>query len=69
MATNSNIMVPSNYTTKYSNLVHGWNTSHPTTISKKFIHYLHAVNGATGYGHGMKLAITFKSTARYKDCQ
>ena len=47
MATNSNITVPQNYTTKYSNLVHGWNTSHPTTISKKYIiliyHYLHAV--------------------------
>ena len=48
MATNSSIMVPQNYTTKYSNLVHGWNTSHPTTISKKIIiliyHYLHAVS-------------------------
>src|ERR1700733_3165642 len=47
MATNSNITVPQNYTTKYSNLVHGWDTSHPTTISKRFIiliyHYLHAV--------------------------
>ena len=30
-ATNLNITVPQNYTTKYSN------TSHPTTISKKFI--------------------------------
>src|ERR1700733_15271271 len=49
MATNSNITVPQNYTTKYSNLVHGWDTSHPTTISKRFIiliyHYLHAVPG------------------------
>src|ERR1700733_6275364 len=48
MATNSNITVPQNYTTKYSNLVHGWDTSHPTTISKRFIiliyHYLHAVH-------------------------
>src|ERR1700730_4469095 len=47
MATNSNITVSQNYATKYSNLVHGWDTSHPTTISKKFIiliyHYLHAV--------------------------
>ena len=47
MATNSNITVSQNHTTKYSNLVHGWDTSHPTTISKKFIiliyHYLHAV--------------------------
>src|SRR3984885_10260061 len=51
MATNSNITVSQNYTTKYSNLVHGWDTSHPTTISKKFIiliyHYLHAVTVET----------------------
>ena len=38
MATNSNIMVPQNYTTKYSNLVHGWSTSHPTTHIQKVYH-------------------------------
>src|SRR3984885_15273700 len=47
MATNSNITVPQKYTAKYKNVVYGWDTSHPTTISKKFIiliyHYLHAV--------------------------
>src|ERR1700730_1647953 len=47
MATNSNITVPPKYATKYKNVVYGWDTSHPTTISKKFIiliyHYLHAV--------------------------
>ena len=47
-------MVPQNYTRKYSNLDHSWNTSHPTTISKKFIiliyHYLHAVTiGSEAY--------------------
>ena len=56
MATNSNIMVPQNYTTKHSNLVHGWNTIHPTTISKKFIiiliyHYLHAVSVSLPFFH------------------
>src|ERR1700733_4460 len=34
---------------KYKNVVHGCDTSHPTTISKRFIiliyHYLHAVRG------------------------
>src|ERR1700733_14217336 len=47
MATNSNITVPQKYTAKYKNVGYGWDTSHPTTISKKFIiliyHYLHAV--------------------------
>src|ERR1700733_13244413 len=47
MATNSNITVPQKYTTKFKNVGYGWDTSHPTTISKKFIiliyHYLHAV--------------------------
>src|ERR1700730_8098245 len=54
MATNSNITVPPKYATKYKNVVYGWDTSHPTTISKKFIiliyHYLHTVlemNGKT----------------------
>src|ERR1700733_3482497 len=48
MATNSNITVPQKYTAKYKNVGYGWDTSHPTTISKKFIiliyHYLHAVH-------------------------
>src|ERR1700733_8460510 len=47
MATNSNITVPQKYTAKYKNVGYGWDTSHPTTISKKFIiliyHYLHTV--------------------------
>src|ERR1700733_2909858 len=47
MATNSNITVLQKYATKYKNVVYGWDTSHPTTIPKKFIiliyHYLHAV--------------------------
>src|ERR1700733_2774647 len=47
MGTNSNITVPQKYTAKYKNVGYGWDTSHPTTISKKFIiliyHYLHAV--------------------------
>src|ERR1700735_1528832 len=47
MATNSNITVPQKYTAKYKTVGYGWDTSHPTTISKKFIiliyHYLHAV--------------------------
>src|ERR1700733_7032051 len=47
MATNSNITVPQKYTEKYKNVGYGWDTSHPTTISKKFIiliyHYPHAV--------------------------
>src|ERR1700733_418997 len=49
MATNSNITVPQKYIAKYKNVGYGWDTSHPTTISKKFIiliyHYLHAVKG------------------------
>src|ERR1700733_10811548 len=48
MATNSNITVPQKYTAKYKNVGYGWDTSHPTTISKKFIiliyHYFHAVS-------------------------
>src|ERR1700733_9792745 len=47
MATNSNITVPQKYTAKYKNVSYGWDTSHPTTLSKKFIiliyHHLHAV--------------------------
>ena len=47
MATNSNITVPQKFTTKYNNVGYGWDTSHPTTISKKSIiliyHYLHVV--------------------------
>src|ERR1700733_3022187 len=47
MATNSNITVPQKYATKYKNVVYGWDTSHPTIISKQFIiliyHYLHVV--------------------------
>src|ERR1700733_13416839 len=47
MATHSNITVPQKYTAKYKNVGYGWDTSHPITISKKFIiviyHYLHAV--------------------------
>src|SRR3984885_2774989 len=54
MATNSNITVPQKYTAKYKNVGYGWDTSHPTTISKKFIiliyHYLHAVRGALDGG-------------------
>ena len=51
MATNSNITVPQKYTAKYKNVGYGWDTSHPTAISKKFIiliyHYLHAVHPAS----------------------
>src|ERR1700733_5547403 len=51
MATNSNITVPQKYTAKYKNVGYGWDTSHPTTISKKFIiliyHYLHAVSSGS----------------------
>src|ERR1700733_4869197 len=54
MATNSNITVLQKYATKYKNVVYGWDTSHPTTIPKKFIiliyHYLHAVMVTHSYG-------------------
>src|ERR1700733_11288611 len=37
---------------KYKTVGYGWDTSHPTTISKKFIiliyHYLHAVDSLAG---------------------
>src|ERR1700733_8866946 len=62
MATNSNIIVPQKYTARYKNVGYGWDTSHPTTISKKFIiliyHYLHTVSiGLVMLGSGSADAI------------
>src|ERR1700733_11740544 len=65
MATNSNITVPQKYTEKYKNVGYGWDTSHPTTISKKFIiliyHYPHAVRD------GARLVVSGTGKSRRKE--
>src|ERR1700735_2714242 len=68
MATNSNITVPQKYTEKYKNVGYGWDTSHPTTISKRFIiliyHYLHTVSAGKEQVARM-LYIALTSTLRH----
>ena len=50
------------YTTKYNNVGYGWDTSHPTTISKKSIiliyHYLHIVSFIIFSSWGLKLHVS-----------